>query len=83
MTRIVAVTGLSGVRKTIVERVRVQMPFQHLQAGRLIRDARTSEKQQAPSVDDLRHLDTEENQRVLIHSFRRALNAGNAAIGVA
>jgi adenylate kinase len=69
---IVAITGLSGVGKsTLVRALASMIPFQHLQASALIRNARQSERDQ-PTLDQLRSADLDENQELLIRGFARA-----------
>ena len=75
MMRVVALTGLSGVGKTtLLHRMRAHIQFQHLPAGNLIRTARVALREGALSLDELRDVDVDENQKLLIQAFRRELN---------
>jgi adenylate kinase len=78
MTCIVAVTGLSGVGKTtFLRRLQTELPFRHLQAGSLIKTARDSVQIDTMARDELRHLDIDENQKLLVAAFRSEITAGD------
>lgn len=75
MTIVVALTGISGVGKSsMLARIARIFPFQHLQASALIKASREEILATKISVDQLRNEDIDENQRILVTSFARALN---------
>jgi adenylate kinase len=68
--RIVAVTGLSGVGKsTVIKALAVSNLFEHLQASTLIKEGRHASGGNAPTQDQLRFVDIDENQQFLIRGF--------------
>jgi len=76
MTQIVAVVGVSGVGKsTFIRGLRGALSFQHLSAGRIIRYQREREEQAPQAHDELRNLDIDENQRLLVEGFHDLLDA--------
>jgi adenylate kinase len=77
---VTAVTGLSGVGKsTLLRKLASTVPFQHLQAGALIRNARQSERHPL-TLDQLRSVDLDENQQLLIRGFAWGANQGAGLI---
>ncbi|HEY5305205.1 MAG TPA: AAA family ATPase [Pseudolabrys sp.] len=66
----IAVTGLSGVGKsTLLKAVARRVDFLHLQASALIRDARDTFQSYPVSHDQLRYVDLDENQHLLVDGF--------------
>lgn len=75
MTSIVALTGLSGVGKSsMLRRVGSSFSFQHLQASALIKSSREDLYRAKVSIDDLRHENIDDSQKLLVHSFSRELD---------
>jgi adenylate kinase len=72
MTRqVVAFTGLSGVGKsTLIKTLAMSVPFEHLQASALIKEGRLAVGDAAITQDQLRFVDIDENQNLLIFGFR-------------
>ena len=78
---IVALTGLSGVGKsTLLHKLASNLDFQHLQASALIKEGRRLAKRDHLSLDQLRDLNLDENQRILIQSFRLNANQTSTVI---
>jgi adenylate kinase len=71
MTRkIVALTGLSGVGKsTLIATLATSVPLMHVQASALIKEARHASGGATPTQDQLRLLDIDENQKLLVRGF--------------
>lgn len=77
---VAAVTGVSGVGKsTLLRKLAAMVSFQHLQASALIREARQLD-QQSLTLDQLRSVDLDENQKLLIQGFARVANQGPGLI---
>ncbi|AWM01541.1 ATP-binding protein [Bradyrhizobium amphicarpaeae] len=75
MPPVVAVAGLSGVGKsTILTRLRSAVPMQVLQASALIKEARTSGDGRSLTLDALRAVDLDENQRLLVEGFAQKID---------
>jgi adenylate kinase len=74
MQKVVAVVGLSGVGKTsALGTLTAKHAFQYLSASRLIREGRELGALPA-TVDKLRIANIDENQRLLIAGFKRAID---------
>lgn len=70
MPPVIAVAGISGVGKsTLLARIANSMDIQILQASALIREARPLVDGKPPTLDELREVDLDENQRLLIRGF--------------
>jgi adenylate kinase len=68
---VVAVSGLSGVGKsTLIAKLGATIPLHHLQAGALIKQARQAMGEVAVTHDQLRSLNLEQNQELLIRGFK-------------
>lgn len=71
--RVAALTGISGVGKsTLLTALSQRVDFVHLQAGALIKKARESELGQSIEHDQLRNIDLDQNQQLLINGFLAA-----------
>lgn len=72
MTRqLVALTGVSGVGKsTLIKTLAASVPLEHLQASALIMEGQQASDDDAPTQDQLRLGDIDENQQLLIRGFR-------------
>lgn len=72
---IVAIVGLSGVGKsTLLKGIVEQVPFQHLQASALIKQAREELSKASISTDQLRQANIDDNQALLIQGFAHAID---------
>src|SRR5690242_8893414 len=72
---VVAVAGLSGVGKsTLLTRLKNAIPMQILQASALIKEARASRDGESLTLDALRAVDLDENQRLLAQGFARRVD---------
>jgi adenylate kinase len=76
MTRqVIALTGVSAVGKsTLIKALAASIPLEHLQASALIKEGRHASSDAALTQDQLRLVDIDENQQLLIRGFR--LKAG-------
>ena len=71
----IALLGVSGVGKsTLLRRLAEVANFQHLQASALIRSAREALEAREIEPDMLRHSNIDENQKLLILGFERAID---------
>jgi len=79
MTRqVVALTGLSGVGKsTLIRTLAASVPLEHLEASVLIKEGRRAIGDATITQDQLRFVDIDENQNLLIRGFR--LKAGTSS----
>lgn len=67
---VIAVVGISGVGKSTMLRTAVaSIPFQHLQASALIKEAKELQSSGTVATDDLRTKDITDNQALLIKGF--------------
>ena len=82
MTRqVVALTGLSGVGKTsLIEGLAASVPLEHLQASSLIKEGRRAVGEAAISQDQLRLVDIDENQILLVRGFNIKAKASRGLI---
>ncbi|HEX4407547.1 MAG TPA: AAA family ATPase [Xanthobacteraceae bacterium] len=81
MRRVVALTGLSGVGKsTLIKTLSASISLEHLQASALIKDVRHAEGDASITQDELRLVDIDENQKLLIRGFRLKTGASKGLI---
>lgn len=72
---VAAMTGVSGIGKsTLLRKLSASLRFQHLQAGALIKEARSLTDGSNLSLDQLRKVDIDENQQLLIKGFVQGIN---------
>jgi adenylate kinase len=72
--KVVALVSLSGVGKTsALVTLTAKRPFQHLSASRLIREGRELSAL-STTADTLHNANIDENQRLLIAGFKRAID---------
>jgi adenylate kinase len=68
---VVALTGLSGVGKsTLIKALAAMVPLEHLQASALIREGQQASGDAALTQDQLRLVDIDENQQLLVSGFQ-------------
>lgn len=73
MGHTIAIVGVSGVGKsTFITSLQNSQNFQYLSASDLIKDEKKIQSQQNISNDELRHVDIDDNQQLLISGFLRA-----------
>ena len=72
---VVAFVGISGVGKsTALKCVSEAVPFQHLQASALIKQAREELTNSSACIDELRSSNIADNQMLLVQGFSRAID---------
>ena len=70
---VVALLGISGVGKsTVLNKLAGTIAFQHVQASTIIKSARDAQVATQLGVDELRSLDIDDNQALLISGFAAA-----------
>lgn len=76
MAKVVTVFGLSGVGKSwMISRYAASANVAHVQASRLMRDAKAAQVGRAVTSEDLRRGPVLDNQRLLIEAFAKVLAA--------
>lgn len=78
---VIALVGISGVGKsTLLRTAAAFVPFQHLQASALIKEAKELLSSDAVVTDDLRTADITHNQALLVKGFSNARNPAERLI---
>ena len=82
MTRqVVALTGISGVGKsTLIKTLAESVPLTHFEASTLIKEGRHASGDAAVTHDQLRLVDIDENQQLLILGFMLRANASTGLV---
>jgi len=79
--QVIALTGLSGVGKsTLTKTLAASVPFECLQASALIKEGRLAVGDAGITQDELRLVDIDENQNLLIRGFRLKARASKGLI---